>query len=95
MKINVPGYRMVVRSTTRLAVHLRHPPGAIRRTDWPSAGGRPTRTFVRMRGRPDTFGRRLLDVIFPKDVQSDNSNDNDSTVILKVVLCKYKNKLKK
>jgi hypothetical protein len=31
-----------------------------------SADGRPTRTFVRTRGRPDKFGRHLSDVIFPK-----------------------------
>jgi hypothetical protein len=35
----------------------------------PSASGRPTRTFVRT---PDMSGRRLSDVIFPKDAQSDN-----------------------
>jgi hypothetical protein len=38
----------------------------------PSAGGRPTRTFVRTLGRLDASGRRPSDVIFPKDVRCDN-----------------------
>jgi hypothetical protein len=54
------------------AVHRGPSTKADRQADWPSAGGRLTRTFVQMCRRPDPSGRRLSDLIFPKDVQSDN-----------------------
>jgi hypothetical protein len=38
----------------------------------PSAGGWPTRTFVRTLGRLDASGQCPSDVIFPKDVRCDN-----------------------
>jgi hypothetical protein len=52
-------------------------PSARRPSAWavrqgPSAGGRPTRTFIRTQGCPDAPGRRPSDVIFPKDVRCDN-----------------------
>jgi hypothetical protein len=51
MKIDVRGCRVVVRSAVGLAVHLRHPPGAVSQgpSARPSAGwiGCLTWTFVR------------------------------------------------
>jgi hypothetical protein len=68
-----------VRSAAGLVVRLGRPPGGrpLGPSAWavrqgPSAGGRPTRTFVRTQGHPDAPGRRPSDVIFPKDVRCDN-----------------------
>jgi hypothetical protein len=68
---------MAVRLTAGLAVcqgpSAQSSTRIVRGTDWQSVDGRPTPTFVRMRGCPNASGQRLSDMIFPKNVQSDNS----------------------
>jgi hypothetical protein len=51
-------------------------PSAWGRSPGPSAGDRPTRTFVWTRGRPGMPERRPSDVIFPNDIQCDNPEPN-------------------
>jgi hypothetical protein len=71
------GSRMAVRHAVRWPSTRCRPLGLpIGRPLVPSAGGRPTRTFVRTLGRLDTSGRRPSDVIFPKDVRCDNPGLN-------------------